>query len=89
MSAPVESVRRREVLLLEPLVNWKYALTTVERMRRYARELGYSVAPEEEAKAWCVFHEQPDDVRAGMLDRFLRTARGGHGVLEEATGVGR
>jgi broad specificity phosphatase PhoE len=78
----VESVRRREVLLLEPLVNWKYALTTVERMRRYARELGYSTAPEEEAKAWRVFREQAD-VRAGMLARFERTGRGGFGVAEE------
>jgi hypothetical protein len=79
----VESVRRREVLLLEPLVNWKYALTTVERMRRYADELGFSVAPDEEAKAWRVFHDQADDVRAGMLARYARTSRGGFGVAEE------
>ena len=33
------SIERRQVLLLKPLVNWKWALTTLERMRRYASEL--------------------------------------------------
>ena len=37
----LESVLRREMLLLKPLVNWKYALATLERMRRYAAELGF------------------------------------------------
>ena len=51
----VESCRRREVLLLRPLVNWKYALTTLERMRRYAQELDFSVPDSEEAEVWRVF----------------------------------
>ena len=37
------SVERREVLLLKPLVNWKFVLSTLERMWRYADELGYIV----------------------------------------------
>lgn len=79
------SVEQRRVLLLKPLVNWKYALATLERMRRYAHELGYSIPPDEEAEVWRVFESQPDDMKRGMLERFKRTAMGGHGVLEEAS----
>src|SRR5215218_11193070 len=42
------SIRRKQVLLLWPLANWKYALATVERMHRYAQELGFTVPEEEE-----------------------------------------
>jgi broad specificity phosphatase PhoE len=79
------SVEQRQVLLLKPLVNWKYALATLERMRRYAHELGYSTLPEEEAEIWRVFDSQPDDMKHGMLERFERTALGGYGVLEEVS----
>lgn len=79
------SVEQRRVLLLKPLVNWKYALATLERTRRYAHELGYSVPPEEEAEVWRVFDSQPDDMKHGMLERFERTTMGGHGVREEAS----
>jgi broad specificity phosphatase PhoE len=79
-----ESVRRREVLLLKPLINWKYVLATLDRARRYSAELGYRVPPEEEAEVWRVFESQPADMRRGMLERFDRSARGGHGVHEEA-----
>ena len=81
-----ESVRRREVLLLKPLVNWKYALATLERMRRYATELGFTVPAEEEAEIWRVFDAQPAEMRAGMLDRYRRTAVGGFGVVEDISG---
>ncbi|WP_426757467.1 hypothetical protein [Myxococcus sp. Y35] len=50
-----ESVLRRTVLLVRPLVNWKYALVTLERMRRYAAELGFSSPPDEEAEVWRIF----------------------------------
>lgn len=80
-----DSVQRRQVLLLKPLVNWKYALATLERMRRYALELGYSIPPEEEAEVWRVFDSQPDDMKRGMLERFERTALGGHNVLEDVS----
>ena len=79
-----ESVRRREVLLLRPLVNWKYALATLERMRRYAAELGFVVPPREEEEVWRVFEEQPPEMRAGMVERYHRTAQGGFDVAEEA-----
>lgn len=79
-----ESVRRREVLLLKPLVNWKYALATLERMRRYAAELGFESPIEEEAEIWRVFEGQSVGMRAGMLERYQRTAMGGFGVAEEA-----
>jgi broad specificity phosphatase PhoE len=79
----IESARRREVRLLKPLVNWKYTLTTLERMRRYARELGFSVPSEEEADIWRVFEAQTDEFREGMIDRYRRTASGGFGLVEE------
>lgn len=78
-----ESVRRREVLLLKPLVNWKYALATLERMRRYSEELGFTVPSGEEAEVWRVFEEQPEEMRAGMVDRYRRTGTGGFGVDED------
>lgn len=77
------SVERRTVLLLKPLVNWKYALTTLERMRRYAAELGFASSLEDEAEVWSVFESQPDDLRAGMLARYAETSMGGFNVLEE------
>lgn len=79
----LESVRRREVLLLKPLVNWKYALATLERMRRYADELGYTVPTEDEAEVWRVFDEQDDAMKRGMIERYLRNRSGGFGVHEE------
>lgn len=79
----IESARRRQVLLLKPLVNWKYALVTLERMRRYGHELGYCVPPKEEAEVWRVFEAQSDEMRSGMLERYRRCAAGDAGVIEE------
>lgn len=78
-----ESERRQEVLLLKPLVNWKHCLMTLERMRRYANELGYTVPPEEEAEIWKVFAAQPSDIQAGMKKRFAGSTKGGFGVGDE------
>ncbi len=81
-----ESVDRQEVLLLKPLVNWKYALTTLERMRRYATELGFVVPKKEEEEIRREFLMQPPEIRAGMIARFERTTLGvsGSNVVEEA-----
>ena len=79
----LESVRRREVRLLKPLVNWKYALTTLERMRRYAVELSFSVPADEEAEVWRVFEAQDAELRAGLIERYRRTGAGGFGIMEE------
>lgn len=81
----LESVRRREILLLKPLVNWQYALTTLERMRRYARELDYSVPSDEEAEVWRVFESKDQALRARLVERYQRTGSGGFGVMEEIT----
>jgi len=42
-----ESVRRREVLVVQPLRNGRHAIRTLDRLRRYGRELGYSVPASE------------------------------------------
>lgn len=82
----LESVRRREVRLLRPLVNWKYALTTLERMRRYGVELGFSVPREMEDQVWRVFEAQDAEMRGGMIERYRNTGAGGFGVMEELAG---
>lgn len=79
----LESVRRREVLLLKPLANRKYALVTLERMRRYARELGFAIPAAEEAEVWRVFEDEPAEMRAGMIDRYRSVGMGGFGVEED------
>ncbi len=76
----VESLARGEVLLLKPLANWKYALATLERMRRYGVELGLDVPEVEEAEVWKVFEAQSAEMRTGMCERYERTGTGTHGV---------
>lgn len=78
------SVRRRAVLLLKPLVNWKHALGTLARARRYAEELGWTVPADEEDAIWSMFMAQPADEQQRMIDRYAHTAVPGWGVLEEA-----
>ena len=73
-----------QILLLKPLVNWSYALVTLERARRYAEELGYVFPAEEEAEVWRVFDPQPCEMKAQMLCRYDQAARGSHGVRDEA-----
>lgn len=84
-----ESVRRREVLLLKPLVNWRYALATLERMRRYSRELKFALQPEEEAEVWRVFDAQPNGEQLGMIARCRRVAISGSEVIDEAVARSR
>ena len=79
-----ESVERQEVLLLEPLVNWKYALATLERARRYGAELGFAVPQAVDDAIWAVFEAQPREIRQAMLERYDMTGRGGYHVREEA-----
>ena len=79
----LESVQAREVRLLKPLVNWKYALTTLERMRRYAEELSYVVPEAEEAEIWRVFEALSPEQRGGLIERYQKTGSGAHGVMEE------
>lgn len=79
----LESVERREILALLPLANPRFALTTLERARRYARELGFSVAAETEEAVWAVFDTATDAEQTEMTANFLATTRGGFGVLHE------
>lgn len=79
----IKSVNRREILLLKPLVNWKYALATLERMRRYALELSFAVPAEEEAEVWRVYDAQNAALRTMMIERYLRTGIGGFNIMED------
>jgi broad specificity phosphatase PhoE len=80
-----ESVRRKEVLLLKPLVNPKYALTTLERARRYAAELDFTLTPEEEAVVWQLFEGASQEMQQQMWEHYLQTGHQTHGVAEEAS----
>ncbi|HYW10281.1 MAG TPA: hypothetical protein VE913_25170 [Longimicrobium sp.] len=80
----LESIRRREVLLLKPLVNWKYALATLERLRRYAAELRYGIPPAEEDAVWDVFSAQSRGEQNAMIARYLRVSAGHARILDEA-----
>lgn len=79
----LESLRRREVRLLTPLVNWRFGLTTLERMRRYAAELSFSVPEEDETDVWRMFEAQAPAQRAEMIEQYRQTGTGGFGILEE------
>lgn len=81
----LSSVRRREVLLLKPLANWKYALATLERMRRYASELGFHSPHSEERAIWDVFDGQSREEQRSMIARYLLVSRGDtQQILHEA-----
>ena len=79
------SVARQEILLFKPLANWKYALATLERMRRYAIELGYCIPASEEAEIWQTFESQSPEMQQGMMTRHDRTGLKDHGVRQEAS----
>ncbi len=69
-----ESTVHREILLLTPLVNWKYALYTLERMHRYAQELGFVVPAEHEDYVWRLFLAQHAHERVSMIRRYERVS---------------
>ena len=77
------SVEQQEVLLLKPLANPKYALTTLERLRRYGAELGFGVRAEDEAELWDVWERADTQERERLVERFERTARHDQGIREE------
>lgn len=78
-----ESILSGQVTLQRPLANWKYAFATLERLRRYSAELGFTVVPEDETHIWQVFEEQEPFMKEGMIERYHKVARGGFGVEEE------
>ncbi len=78
------SLQRREVLLLKPLVNWRFALTTLERMHRYAEELNFRLSSEEIDHVWHIYDEQSPDERERMIERYRCTGEGGYNIAEEA-----
>lgn len=79
-----ESVEGGEVLLLTPLVNWRHALGTLARARRYADELGWRLPMSEEAHVWAVFDAQTGEEQCRMIERYRTTAVPGWGVIGEA-----
>lgn len=54
----LESARRREVLLLKPLMNAQYARLSLNRVHRYARELGFSIPESVKAEIRGIIDQQ-------------------------------
>jgi len=79
-----ESLTKKQILLLKPLVNWKFGLSTLERMRRYAKEFGFESPEKEEEEVWKRFNKQPENIQKEMLRLFQQTSRGDMGVEAEA-----
>jgi hypothetical protein len=44
------SASKRQVLLLDELRNWKHALSSLVRLRRYAMELGFEARASDEQR---------------------------------------
>jgi len=79
-----KSISREQVLLIKPLPNWKYALTTLARMRRYASELNFTIPAAEESEIWQVFKNQTRQERTRMIERYKKTVINDCGIAEEA-----
>ncbi len=77
------SVDRRQVLLLDEVPNWKHGLGSLERMRRYAAELGFVAPASEQERVWRIFEAQSPEMRKGMIERFQEVAKHDQGVAEE------
>ena len=86
-----ESADLRQVLLLPELKNWLHCLTSIERLRRYAKQLSFEAPLAEENRLWSIFENQTPETQASMVARFQKSTRGDQGVeLEiERRGSGR
>ncbi len=78
------SAVRRQVVLLDELLNWKHSLASIVRLRSYGAELGFEVPPSEEARVWSIFDSQSPEMRREMLDRFRVSSRFEPSIAEEA-----
>jgi hypothetical protein len=81
----LETIRQRRILLLPELRNWRHCLASLERLRRYSKELGYAVHPEDEQRLWSFFRDQGPEIQRGMLERFHASSRGDQGVQDDLT----
>ncbi len=79
------SVKDRRVTFLKPLVNWRHALSSLARARRYAAELRYALPTSEEAEVWRAFNAQPREMQDGMIDRYRLVAAAGSEIEQEAS----
>ena len=72
MVAPeaVESLERREILLLKDLPNWPFALSSLARAHRYSRELNFALPRETEERLLRIYWEQPEDIKREMWKRL-------------------
>lgn len=80
----LECERRREVLFMKPLANWRHCLACLARARRYANELDWQLPASEEDYIWTTFDAQSPEMQAGMIERGEVTAVPDNAVLVAA-----
>lgn len=79
-----QSIQKQQIFLAKPLVNWKYALTTLERAKRYAKELNYQFPKSEEDGIWKIFQSQSKDEQRKMIDRYQKIGGEKESILKQA-----
>jgi broad specificity phosphatase PhoE len=85
----VASVASRSLWLIDEGRSWTHSLGSLERLRRYAKELDFDVRHGEEARIWAHFDAQPPEVQADMVRRFKATTRDDRGLSDELAARGR
>ncbi len=66
------SIEERCVLVNRGFSNGKYALICLERLERYAEELGFAVSEADRRWLWSIFDGATPDEQARMVERFHR-----------------
>ena len=79
-----ESERRRAILFMKPLVNWRHCLACLARACRYANELDWQLPASEEEYIWATFEAQSPEMQTGMIERGAVTAIPDTAILAEA-----
>jgi hypothetical protein len=76
------------VLVHREIGNWKYALTSLERLERYAEELSMAVDDADRRWLWALFDGAVPDEQARMVARYLRAGGQDPRILYRARTTG-
>jgi hypothetical protein len=82
------SIEERRVLVNRGFSNGKYALICLERLERYAEELGFAVCESDRRWLWSIFDSATPDEQARMVERFHRAGGKDPRILYRALTTG-
>lgn len=83
------SLARREVLLLRPLRNVSYLLNSLERARRYARELAFVLPESEERLLWDAYASLSRERRQKVRANYVWAGGQDEAIIASALCLGR